>query len=108
MVFIFRCKKLIDQGENQLYLHSLGAAIPRALNLALQIQKSYGAAITLETATSTVELTGEINLTFSHSFFCLILTKVNFARSEDIITKVLTISIAWSIILGCVIMFLVP
>ena len=56
-----RCRKLIDQGESELYLHSLGAAIPRALNLALQIQKSYGVRITLETATSTVELTGEID-----------------------------------------------
>ena len=54
----FRCKKLIEQGENELFLHSLGAAIPRALNLALQIQKSFGVGITLETATSTVELTG--------------------------------------------------
>jgi ribonuclease P/MRP protein subunit RPP20 len=54
-----RCKKLIDQGENELYLHSLGAAIPRALNLALQIQKAYGIGLTLETATSTVELTDD-------------------------------------------------
>ena len=36
----------------------MGAAIPRALNLALSVEKAYGAAITLETATSTVELTG--------------------------------------------------
>lgn len=54
-----RCKKLIDQGESEIYLHSLGAAIPRALNLALQIQKFYGSGVCLDTATSTVELTDD-------------------------------------------------
>ena len=60
--YFSRCKKLIDQGDKELYLHSLGAAIPRALNLALSVQKAYGAAITLETATSTVELTGNLQV----------------------------------------------
>ena len=54
-----RCKRLIDQGDStEIYLHSLGAAIPRALNLALQIQKAYGDIVALDTHTSTVELTG--------------------------------------------------
>ena len=63
MTFIYchdsRCQRLIDEGINPaedssaatkdkegtaeppvlVYLHSLGAAIPRALNLALQLQK---------------------------------------------------------------------
>lgn len=58
-MFLFRCERLIDEGINLseetvactkeqegtlekpvlVYLHSLGAAIPRALNLALQLQR---------------------------------------------------------------------
>ena len=55
---IFRCERLIDEGITNvednanltkgtesdrnalIYLHALGAAIPRALNLALQLQRS--------------------------------------------------------------------
>jgi len=73
-----RCERLIDDGiavledttgsknkeatiEKQalVYLHSLGAAIPRALNLALQLQRRYGSRIQLDTTTSTVELTDD-------------------------------------------------
>ena len=38
-------------------MHSLGAAIPRALNLALQIQKDNSNTVSFETVTSTVDLT---------------------------------------------------
>ena len=54
-----RCKSFIDKGEPEFYLHSLGAAIPRALNLALQIQKDNSNTVSLETVTSTVELTDD-------------------------------------------------
>ena len=73
-----RCQRLIDEklntnesqgstGDKELvpeqivlvYLHSLGAAIPRALNLALQLEKKYGSQIQLENITSTVELTDD-------------------------------------------------
>jgi len=72
-----RCERLIDDGITiaedtvaclkegtsekpvLLYLHSLGAAIPRALNLALQLQRRYGSRIQLDTTTSTVELTDD-------------------------------------------------
>jgi len=54
-----RCKGFIDKGEPEFYLHSLGAAIPRALNLALQIQKDHSETVTFETVTSTVELTDD-------------------------------------------------
>ena len=57
---IERCQSLLDKGESEIYLHSLGAAIPRALNLALQIQKNNCDTFGLDTATSTVELTGNI------------------------------------------------
>ena len=58
MVFC-RCQKLIDGGESEVYLHALGAAIPRALNLALKVKKFYGEQVSLDTATSTVELTDD-------------------------------------------------
>lgn len=71
-----RCERIIDEGiiagdtvaclkekasekPVLLYLHSLGAAIPRALNLALQLQRRYGSRIHLDTTTSTVELTDD-------------------------------------------------
>jgi len=54
-----RCQQLIQSGESVVYLHALGAAIPRALNLALKLQKFYGEQVTLETTTSTVELTDD-------------------------------------------------
>jgi ribonuclease P/MRP protein subunit RPP20 len=54
-----RCQQFIDKGEPEIYLHSLGGAIPRALNLALQIQKVNSHTVTLETVTSTVELTDD-------------------------------------------------
>ena len=56
---IERCQSLLDKGEPEIYLHSLGAAIPRALNLALQIQKNNCNTFGLDTATSTVELTDD-------------------------------------------------
>ena len=56
---IERCQQFLDRGESEIYLHSLGAAIPRALNLALQIQKNNCDTIALDTATSTVELTDD-------------------------------------------------
>ena len=57
--FTERCQQLLDKGEPEIYLHSLGAAIPRALNLALQIQKNNFDSVSLDTATSTVELTDD-------------------------------------------------
>ena len=59
MLFTYRCQKLLQSGEGEIYLHALGAAIPRALNLALKIQKFFGNRVTLDTTTSTVELTDD-------------------------------------------------
>ena len=54
-----RCTKLIQEEEPEIYLHSLGAAIPRALNLALKLQKAYESIVTLDTVTSSAELTDD-------------------------------------------------
>jgi len=82
---LVRCQRLIDEGikisntssDNQaakndscdknvlVYLHAIGAAIPRALNLALQLQRNYGSRVVLDTATSTVELTDDFEPVYS-------------------------------------------
>ena len=54
-----RCRQFIEKGEAEFYLHALGAAIPRALNLALQIQKDNCNTVALDTVTSTLELTDD-------------------------------------------------
>jgi len=58
-----RVHQLIRSGENEVFLHALGAAIPRALNLALKVKKEYGEEVSLETATNTVELTDDFEST---------------------------------------------
>ena len=55
-----RCQKLLDSGVNELYIHGLGAAINRALNLALQLQARGLGSIELSTHTSTVELIDDV------------------------------------------------
>ena len=55
-----RCHRLLDSGEPRLCLHALGAAIPRALSLALRLQKARGADnLDLDVFTDTVELTDD-------------------------------------------------
>ena len=58
-----RCRQFIEKGESEFYLHSLGSAIPRALNLALQIQKDNINCVSLDTVTSTLELTDDFEST---------------------------------------------
>lgn len=50
-----RCQKLMDSG-NEVYIHGLGAAINRAVNLALELKHSSVGNVETETHTSTVEL----------------------------------------------------
>jgi len=58
-----RCRQFIEKGESEFFIHSLGSAIPRALNLALQIQKDNSNCVNLETVTSTLELTDDYEST---------------------------------------------
>lgn len=55
-----RCKRLFGEGQSSIYIHSIGSGIPVALNLALQLQKSLGDRVGIETATSFVELSGNL------------------------------------------------
>jgi ribonuclease P/MRP protein subunit RPP20 len=56
---IARCMKLLESGNNEIYIHGLGAAVNRAINLALQIKKTGLGTIDLAANTSTVELTDD-------------------------------------------------
>ena len=55
-----RCQKLLDSGSNELYIHGLGVAINRAVNLALQLQTSGNGSLELVVNTDTVELTDDL------------------------------------------------
>ncbi|VDI74146.1 ribonuclease P/MRP protein subunit RPP20 [Mytilus galloprovincialis] len=54
-----RCHKLMNSG-NEVYIHGLGAAINRAVNLALEVKKSSIGNVETETQTSTVELVDDL------------------------------------------------
>lgn len=51
-----RSKKLLDQGENEIFIHGLGAAISRAINLSLKLKAMYLDTVDISTNTSTVEV----------------------------------------------------
>jgi len=51
-----KCQKLLDSGQNELKIHGLGAAINRAVNLALQLKLRGKGSLELKTTTSTVDL----------------------------------------------------
>ena len=55
-----RCHKMLDTGVNEIYIHGLGAAVNRAVNLALQLQKCNIDTLQLSVNTSTVELTDDL------------------------------------------------
>lgn len=54
-----RCNKLLNSG-NEVYIHGLGAAINRAVNLALELKHSSPGNIETATKTSTVELVDDL------------------------------------------------
>lgn len=51
-----RCERLLSSGEPEIFLHALGAAIPRALNLVNVLQKKFPL-LSADPRTSTLELT---------------------------------------------------
>lgn len=54
-----RCVKLLNNGS-EVYIHGLGAAINRAVNLALELKNSSVGNVETETHTSTVELVDDL------------------------------------------------
>ena len=55
-----RCRKMLERGANELYVHGLGAAINRAINLSLQLQSEAHGSLQVAAHTSTVELVDDL------------------------------------------------
>ena len=55
-----RCMKLLDSEYEEIFIHGLGAAVNRAINLALQLERKYLGMVELETETSTLEVTDQL------------------------------------------------
>ena len=54
-----RCQKLLDSG-NEVYIHGLGAAINRAVNVALQLKENGRGTVEVSVYTSTVDLVDDL------------------------------------------------
>uniref|UniRef100_A0A1B6MLK7 Ribonuclease P protein subunit p20 n=1 Tax=Graphocephala atropunctata TaxID=36148 RepID=A0A1B6MLK7_9HEMI len=55
-----QCEKLIGEGESEIVLHGIGAAIPRTVNLALQLNEKHQGSVELHVETSTVTLVDDL------------------------------------------------
>jgi len=55
-----RCKKLFDKGNREIFLHGLGKAIPRAINIAFELKNFYHNSVDYTVNTSTVEVYDDI------------------------------------------------
>lgn len=55
-----RCQAYFDNGGRELFIHGLGAAINRAINLSLQLQSNSNGTIGIAVRTSTVELVDDL------------------------------------------------
>jgi len=55
-----KCKKLLQGEHEEVVIHGLGAAVNRAINLALQVKAVYGDTVELATMTSTEELIDDL------------------------------------------------
>jgi len=57
---IARCQKLLDGGFDTIYIHGLGAAVNRAINLSLQLKRRGLGSLDSAINTSTVEVTDDL------------------------------------------------
>lgn len=55
---LYKCEKLFDKGASELIIHGLGAAVFKAVNLALQLKEIHHGTLDLDIKTSTVSLVG--------------------------------------------------
>ncbi|CAM1331551.1 POP7 (predicted) [Pycnogonum litorale] len=55
-----RCQKLLDEGEEEVFLHGLGKAVTRAVNIALQIKSVGAGSVDVTVNTSTVDLIDDV------------------------------------------------
>lgn len=57
---LYKCEKLFDKGASELIIHGLGAAVFKAVNLALQLKEIHHGTLDLDIKTSTVSLVDEL------------------------------------------------
>lgn len=55
-----RCEKLLSDGESEIVIHGLGAAVPRAVNLALQLKTKHLGTVEVAVNTSTVDIIDDL------------------------------------------------
>jgi len=55
-----RCQELLDSGET-VFVHGLGAAVSRAINVALAVKKNNCGSVDLDVRTATVNLVDDID-----------------------------------------------
>eukprot|EP00058_Branchiostoma_floridae_P027965 XP_002613456.1 hypothetical protein BRAFLDRAFT_277479 [Branchiostoma floridae] len=55
-----RAQRMLDAGSNEVFIHGLGHAINRAINIALQLKARGLGTIEVSTNTSTVELIDDL------------------------------------------------
>lgn len=55
-----KCEKLLEGGETEVFVHGLGSAVNRAVNLALQLETKFLGTVQLTVNTSTATLIGEM------------------------------------------------
>ena len=63
-----RCFKCLES-ESSVHIHGLGAAAPKAINLALQLQLKSSTPLEISVNTSTVHLIGNVIFMFSNEFY---------------------------------------
>ena len=56
-----KCQKILEDGEKEVFIHGMGAAVNRAVNLALQLESKFLGTVQLTVNTSTTTLVGETN-----------------------------------------------
>eukprot|EP00048_Salpingoeca_helianthica_P003407 m.67104 g.67104 ORF g.67104 m.67104 type:complete len:124 (+) comp12688_c1_seq1:1857-2228(+) len=57
-----KAQKALDEGLDHVTIHGLGAAIPLAINLAMELQRRFDDSLVVSPATSTVELVDDVLL----------------------------------------------
>jgi len=57
---IARCKKLLESGHSEIYIHGLGVAIDRAVNIALQLKVLGSGSLEVAANTATVDLIDDL------------------------------------------------
>lgn len=55
-----KCKKLLDGDYQEIFIHGLDEAIPRTINIALELKKFYQGTVDYSTKTDTVHVIGKL------------------------------------------------